>query len=248
MRSLGYALDERDRWVNARIRMVAPDPALLAACEPDQVRAFHDADLWEGDEVEPDPPVLDPKLRQALDGVPMRWDGYLGAWLLVDEVWMRPEQLDALGADGVRARLDAFNTLRGQWQSQAQLVLLGMVGMVVWVLTGWQLGSPLYLAGMVGIALVTWLSRPKRLPTDLWAGLSPNLLDERVEAGVRMLGEGWEELADELGAVPVDDTMVHLRTLWRTIRVATFKRRFTPEGLSAILSALTPLEDDDERD
>lgn len=245
MRSLGYALDDRDRWVNGRIRMVAPNPALLTSCDPDQLHAFHDTDLWETSSVAPDPPLLDATLRGELEGIPMTWDGFLGAWLLMDDVWMLPEQLEALGPSGVRACLARYNEMRAQWQSQAQAALMGMVGMVIWVLSGWQFGAPLYVFGLIGITVLTWIFRPKPMPKGIWEGLSPQLLDLRVDDGVRLLGPGWEELADELGAVPVGDTYVHFRTLWRTIRVSTFKRRFTPEGLEAILSALAPVEVED---
>jgi len=240
LRALGYVLDSEDRWVHPSLRLEAQDPHALLACDPDELERFHDGSLWE--EVDPKPrPRLDSDLAGRVVRLDLNWDGWLGAWELQDGVYAGHEDLLAMGETLERT----LSGLRA-WQTRHDRRLLGsclgMAVMLLWVFFGWLSGLPIWLGGFAVIAVLTWLVRPVKRPDALFGSLEVDMIPKALAKGRDALGEGWEEIADAVAAIPLDSEHVRLAVLERNVAIQRLKAAFQPDGLAQILHALAPAE------
>lgn len=241
LRSLGYVLDGHDRWIHPTLKVAALRPELLEECEPDQVSAFHDAGSWQSLDETPKAPHLPGPVMRAAREQGLTWRGWMGAWETPAGVFLATSDLLALGAEGLRRRIERWRRWRSERSLRSLAACLGMGAMVLWLVTGWMAGPSSYLLGMAAIASVTWVLRPQPAPDDLWAGLDTGLLERRLAQARDLLGPAWSTLAYE--TVAVDDERLYFTSLDRLIRLRTLRERFTPEGLQAILEVLVPLSE-----
>ena len=241
MRALGYVLDAEDRWLHPRLRLEAPDPDQLLACDPDALETFHDGSLWEQD-IEPEPrPVLHGPLASQVARLELSWDGWLRAWELESGLYARHDQLVAMG-EQMEVTLAGLR----RWQAGHDRRLMGscagMAVMLLWLVAGWLFGLPTWLGGMAFIAVATWLVRPRKRPDALFGDLEVDLVPKALEAGRTALGEGWEDIADAVAAIPLDAEHVRLSVLERNVAIKRLKQAFEPGGLARILHTVAPVE------
>ena len=240
LRALGYVLDHDDHWVHPQLKLQLQDPDALLGCDPGALDAFHDGRLWE--ELEPEPrPHLEGDLAGRVVHLQLSWDGWLRAWELQDGLYVRHEQLLAMGE-----RLETTLSGLQHWQAGHDRRLLGsclgMLVMVLWLFGGWLLGLPVWLAGMAVIAVATWFIRPRKRPDVLFGELDIDLVPKALDAGREALGEGWEDIADSVAAIPLWGDYIRLSVLERNVAIKRLKQAFEPSDMAGILHTVAPVD------
>lgn len=240
LRALGYMLDAEDRWIHPRLKLEAEDPEALLECAEPDLEAFHDGRLWA--ELEPTPrPALDFDLSGRVARLELTWDGWLGAWELQEGLYARHEQLLEMG-EGLESTLVGLRLWQRSHDRRLLGSCLGMGVMLLWLIGGWIFGLSAWLGGIAFIAVGTWLVRPRSRPDALFGSLDVDLVPKALTAGREALGEGWEEIADAVAAIPLDATHVRLSVLERNVLVSELKEAFEPEGLGRILHSVSPVD------
>ncbi len=240
MRALGYVLDSEDRWVHPSLKLEAQDPQELLACDPDELERFHDGSLWEKVEPKPRPP-LDSELAGRVVRLELNWDGWLGAWELQDGVYAGHDDLLAMG-ETLETTLSGLRTWQHGHDRRLLGSCMGMGVMLLWLVFGWLFGLSIWLGGVAIIAIVTWLMKPIKRPDALFGSLEVDMIPKALAAGRDALGDGWEEIADAVAAIPLDAEHVRLAVLERNVAIQRLKASFEPDGLARILHALAPAE------
>ncbi len=249
LRALGYYKDPAGRWLHTRLGLIAPKPELLLGCDPEALRRFHDDATWPRVHELPEAPVLEPTLGRAAREAGLVWQPWLGGYEAQDGTLLFVEDLTRLGPEGLREGRARQLEWRAAQRSRTVAVAFSIGLMVLWLLTGWLVGTVGWLSGMVVIAGVAFTRRPLPPPTDLWPGIDEARIDAVFDEGKRLLGPGFEELAESLGAASGGGGLVHLYALRLTARADALRSGVSPEALSAVLGALErPPDDLDEDD
>jgi hypothetical protein len=245
LRALGYVLDPEDMWIHPRLRLLVEDVEVLLSAESEHLQGFHDPGLWEG--VDPEPiPVLEEGLRRAARQAGLRWDGWLNAWDTGAGSWLRTEQLESMGPQGLLDMVKGARAFDTKHRRRRAAGCAGLFLMFGWLLVGWLAGVNAWLIGMLVIAGVTLIFRPRGMPDGLWGDADEEMLIHGLEAGQIALGEGWEEAAHALGAIPAGPDHLYLMLVERSVRTQELLERFDPEELLRILHAVSPLADDED--
>ncbi len=243
LRALGYLLDSEDMWIHPQLRLLVEDLEVLLSADADHLSAFHDPGLW--DRLEPEPgPILDEPLRRAARQAELSWDGWLNAWDTGAGCWLRTDQLQAMGPQGLLDMVQAARDFDTKHRRRRAAGCAGLFLMFGWLLVGWLAGVNAWLVGMLVIAGVTLIFRPRGIPDDLWGDADEEMFIHALEAGQIALGAGWEEAAHALGAIPAGPDHLYLMLVERSVRTQHLQDRFEPEELLRILHAVSPLADD----
>lgn len=245
LRELGYLLDPEDMWIHPRLRLLVEDQEVLLSARRDHLTAFHDPSLWDRMDAEP-APILEESLRRAVRQAELSWDGWLNAWDTGEGSWLRTEQLESLGPQGLIALVSAARAFETKHRRRRAAGCAGLFLMFGWLLVGWLAGVNAWLIGMLVIAGVTLVFRPRGMPDGLWGEADSEMLIHALEAGQIALGEEWGEAAHALGAIPAGPEHLHLLLVERTVRTETLLERFEPDELLRILHAVSPLGDEED--
>ena len=252
LRALGYYKDPAGRWLHTRLGLIAPRPELLLECDPEALRRFHDDATWPRAHELPEAPVLEPSLGRAAREAGLLWLPWLRGYEAQDGTLLFVDDLTRLGPEGLRRGRARQLAWRRAQRARTVAAAISIGVMILWLLLGWMVGTAGWLLGMAVIAGAAYARRPLPPPTDLWPGLDEARIDAVFDEGKRLLGPGFEELAESLGAASGGDGLVHLYALRLTARVDALRSGVSPEALSAVLGALErppdDLDDDDDAD
>ena len=151
------------------------------------------------------------------------------------------EQLLAMG-ERLETTLSGLQTWQSGHDRRLMGSCLGMLAMVLWLFGGWLLGLSVWLGGMAVIAVATWLIRPRKRPDVLFGDLDIDLVPKALEAGRDALGEGWEDIANSVAAIPLWGDYVRLSVLERNVSIQRLKQAFEPSEIARILHTVAPVD------
>lgn len=217
------------------------DAQQLLSAPQEQLEVFHDRETWLNLPGEP-PPALEADLVRTLRSLELDWDPHLAAYDNGSGAYLRADQVQELGAQGLRELVEKARAWEQKHLRRKQVGCLGLVLMVLWLICGWIAGLEAWLGGMMLIAGVALALRPRSAPPDLWDPADAELLGHALDAAEVALGTEWSEVVPALGAIPAGPDHLYLLAVERGVCVETLLQRFTPQGLATILDSLSAID------